>query len=479
MPSAAHLDRGDKDDLLGRTVGKYTLARLLGVGGMGRVYEGVHSTLGKKFALKFIDKESATPEAMQRFHREAQAASAVDSAHIVDIFDFGTSDEGQPYIVMELLRGEDLGHHIRRLGRLDLGEALRTTAHVLRGLARAHDAGIVHRDLKPDNIFLVERDDDPCFAKILDFGVSKIQRPDIVSKTITREGAVLGTPVYMSPEQAQALPDVDSRTDIWAVGAILYECLTGSPPYSGATYEAVIVAICTRDADDVRLHNPEVPEGIVNVLKRALCRDKQSRFASARDMLDALVAESDGLLPTSLKSDSLKRAIIRPVSNPGNKGSMSLAAVSTVAATPVARGSGSGSGVTTVGRASRTYLVAGAIAIGLGGVFAGVWYANRDGSTDTVSPSQPQVIVVQRPGTMTTVFVTAEAPSVTAVAAPPPTVSASADVSSAVSASAPPTTRPVRAGGHGKLPPKSKPPPESTSPPKKNGVATDLKMHAP
>src|SRR5512139_1672482 len=143
----------EKDDLLGRSVGKYSLVSVLGVGGMGRVYEGVHGAIGKRAALKFIDRASVTPEAVQRFQREAQAAGAIESAHIVEVYDVGETDDGRPYIVMELLRGEDLGHRIRRLGRLELGEALRITGQVLRGLARAHDAGIVHRDLKPDNVF--------------------------------------------------------------------------------------------------------------------------------------------------------------------------------------------------------------------------------------------------------------------------------------------------------------------------------------
>lgn len=323
-------------DLVGRVIDKYEIVRLLGVGGMGRVYEGLNRTIGKRVALKFIERDEATSDAVARFQREAQAASAVESAHIVEIFDAGVSEDGMPFIVMELLRGEDLGHRIRRLGRLELDEALVITAQILRGLHRAHEVGIIHRDLKPDNVFLLDRDDDQIFAKILDFGVSKIQkRGDTRSTTITQEGTVIGTPVYMSPEQAQALPDVDGQADLWSAGAILYECLSGRPPHSGGSYEQVIVNICMKDVDDIRLHNPAVPEGVAKVLARALTRDRAARFRSARDFLDALVPESGGILSArSVSSASGARKPRTTSTPPGSPGPLTLGAVSTVAALP-------------------------------------------------------------------------------------------------------------------------------------------------
>lgn len=283
---------------VGKTVGKYEIVRLLGRGGMGAVYEALNTGIGKRVAMKFVDAETAkNKDAVARFQREAQAASAVESAHIVEIFDSGTTDSGEPFIVMELLRGEDLGHRIKRLGRLEVPEALHIVAQILRGLHRAHAAGIVHRDLKPDNIFLVDRDDDPTFAKILDFGISKVQRTSELSpRTITREGTVLGTPFYMAPEQAQAAPDIDGRADLWAAGAILYECLSGRPPHVGTTYEQVIIAICTKEADDIRLHNPMVSEALTKVVKKALHRDRHERYATAREFLDALIESSGGTL---------------------------------------------------------------------------------------------------------------------------------------------------------------------------------------
>ncbi len=284
--------------LVGKRVHKYDIIRVIGRGGMGTVYEAVNTAIGKRVAMKFIDADTVNnADAVARFQREAQAASAVESAHIVDIFDSGISEEGQPYIVMELLRGEDLGHRIKRCGRLDLPEAVHVTAQILRGLARAHQAGIVHRDLKPDNIFLVDRDDDPSFTKILDFGISKVRRRgETPVHTLTRQGTVLGTPFYMSPEQAQALPDVDARSDLWAVGAILYECLTGRPPYTGGSYEQVIVNICMNDAEDVRAYNPGVPELVALVIARALARDRDERFQDAREFLDALRSGSGALI---------------------------------------------------------------------------------------------------------------------------------------------------------------------------------------
>ena len=285
--------------LVGRQIGKYEILRLVARGGMGTVYEAFHKGIGKHVALKIIDGELArSKDAVVRFQREAEAASAVDSAHIVAIFDSGSTEEGLPFIVMELLRGEDLGHRIKNAGRLEIVEALTLIAQLLRGLCRAHEAGIVHRDLKPDNVFLTSRDDETDFVKILDFGISKMRKPgSAVEKTITREGTVLGTPLYMSPEQAQAAPDIDERTDLWSVGAILYQCLTGRPPHEGHAYEAVIVNICSKDAADVRFLNPEVSEPLARFVAKALTRNRDERFQTAREMLSALREAAGELLP--------------------------------------------------------------------------------------------------------------------------------------------------------------------------------------
>ena len=291
MPSLEQDTESELVGLVGATVGgKYRVDRIIGRGGMGAVFQATNLAIGKRVALKFLDHEAAqNQEACQRFQREAEAAGMAESAHIVQIFDSGVTDGGLPFLVMELLTGEDLRARLRREGRLGVVAALRIVSQVLRALLRAHEAGIVHRDLKPDNVFLCARDDDPSFVKIVDFGISKVSlsRP---ADTLTRRGTVLGTAFYMSPEQAQSFADIDGRTDLFSVGAILFEMLTGKPPHVAPTYEAVLIAICTQDAADVRTLAPDVPISapVAALVRRALQREREQRFQSAREFLTAI-----------------------------------------------------------------------------------------------------------------------------------------------------------------------------------------------
>jgi serine/threonine-protein kinase len=209
---------------------------------------------------------------------------------------------------------------------LDLPEVLRIAGQVLRGLARAHDAQIVHRDLKPDNIFLCHRDDDPMFVKLVDFGISKVARSATVD-TLTRRGTVLGTAFYMSPEQAQAFRDVDGRADLYSLGAILYEALSGRPPHVGTAYEAVLISICTTDAQDVRVHAPNVPEAVAQVIRKALMRDRDARYRTALEFYDGLAAAAPGLLSNN-----------RPAGQ--SDGSRQAPALATSSESPIATGSG-------------------------------------------------------------------------------------------------------------------------------------------
>src|SRR5262245_13577535 len=279
----------DLDTLVGSVVaGKYRIDRVLGRGGMGAVFSATNATIGKRVALKFLTREAARDKsATERFQREAEAAGVIESEHIVHVFDSGTTEEGLPFLVMELLTGEDLRTRLQREGMLSVPQAVEIATQVLRGLVRAHAAGIIHRDLKPDNVFLCRRDDGSVLSKIVDFGISKLSHGR-AAKTLTRRGTVLGTAYYMAPEQATAAEGVDHRADLYGVGTLLFEMLAGRPPHMAPTHEAVLVAICTKDAPDVRTLRPETPSGLARTLERALARDRDARIASAEEFLEEL-----------------------------------------------------------------------------------------------------------------------------------------------------------------------------------------------
>ncbi len=279
---------------------KYRVLRLLGAGGMGSVYEAENTALGRRVALKFLHMSAASSEAgddtaLSRFQREARAISAVHSNHIVQVFDWGRDEAGHPFLVMELLDGRDLGERIQRLGRIPVEQAVRYTVEALRGLRKVHAAGIVHRDLKPENLFLHTGDDDQLHVKIVDFGLSKLMDqselagPDFAtSARLTQAGAVVGTPLYMSPEQVEAVVEIDQRADIWAMGAILYEMLAGVPPFLDRSYARLVMAICQRDPPELRSLNPEVSRELEAVVLGALRRNRDGRYADADAFLQAL-----------------------------------------------------------------------------------------------------------------------------------------------------------------------------------------------
>ena len=279
----------------GPVAGKYELVRLIGRGGMGAVWEGRHATLGSRVAIKFIDTEYAeSDEARTRFDNEARAAATIQSKHAIQIFDHGVTGDGKPYIVMELLVGEPLDARIDRLKRMPLVDVTRILRQVARALARAHEKGIVHRDLKPENIFLVRTpDDDDEIAKVLDFGIAKFKKIDgqnasgnITSSTKT--GAVLGTPFYMSPEQARGLRDIDHRSDLWSMGVIAFKCVCGVLPFEGVSVGDLLVKICTSPAPAPSSLVPTLSPSFDAWFARALEKDPARRFQSAGELSDAL-----------------------------------------------------------------------------------------------------------------------------------------------------------------------------------------------
>ena len=276
----------------GLVAGKYQVLGLIGRGGMGSVWEGRHNSLGTRVAIKFIDPEYAeSEEACARFVTEARAAATIQSKHAIQIFDHGVTDGGRPYMVMELLLGEPLDKRIERLGTLPLQETARIIGHVCRALQRAHDAGIIHRDLKPENIFLVRTpDDDDEIAKVLDFGIAKIKAPpgEEGLSSSTKTGAVLGTPYYMSPEQARGLRNIDHRSDLWSLGVIAHKCVTGVLPFEGESVGDLLVKICTSPVPTPSVTVPGLPASFDAWFFRALEREPSRRFSRASELSDAL-----------------------------------------------------------------------------------------------------------------------------------------------------------------------------------------------
>ena len=277
--------------------GKYTIIRQLGRGGMGAVYEARHGGTGRRVAVKVIAAKVLRdePDVVARFQREARAAGAIESQHVVHVLDTGFDGAtDRPYLVMEYLEGADLAATIDRLGPLPPDLALRITAQACLGLSRAHAAGIVHRDIKSANAFLARRDEGEIVVKLLDFGIAKA-RPDPFANTeavtLTQSGSMLGSPYYMSPEQAEGRKQIDQRTDIWSLGVVLYEALTGATPFAQCeTIGKLLFAILSGKPRPVREAAPWVSPETAALVHRALSLDPEGRFQTASEMLATLRA---------------------------------------------------------------------------------------------------------------------------------------------------------------------------------------------
>jgi eukaryotic-like serine/threonine-protein kinase len=270
--------------------GRYVLRDQIGQGGMGSVWRAEHTQLSSIVAVKLIDPQLARSEdAVARFRREAKASAALRSPHVVQIFDYGV-EQGVPFIAMELLDGESLASRLHRTHHLSAGDTSWVMTHVARAVSKAHEAGIVHRDLKPDNVFLV-RNDDETIAKVLDFGIAKAMGVGPVGATSsrTKTGALMGTPYYMSPEQAQGTKAVDYRSDLWSLGVIAFECILGRRPFESDALGDLLLRICVYPVPVPSSVGP-VPPGFDAWFAMACDRDPLRRFSSAREMAESLRA---------------------------------------------------------------------------------------------------------------------------------------------------------------------------------------------
>jgi len=278
---------------------KYQLVRLVRSGGMGAVYEVLNVDTRGRCALKLLRPDVADNlDFKERFLREARACSVVSSDHIVKVFDSGTDAEtGSPYLVMEYLEGEDVEATKARLGAMNPSACLKIVLQAALGLAKAHAAGIVHRDIKPANLFLTTNDGGDLIVKILDFGIAKIKEDRMhgTSNGITRSQALLGTPLYMSPEQCQGAAKIDARSDVWSLGVVLWELLSGTSPFrQPRSLGALMASIITEDLPLIQDLAPWVSSQVAEVVHRAMSRDIEQRYANAGEFRDALLQLTPG-----------------------------------------------------------------------------------------------------------------------------------------------------------------------------------------
>jgi eukaryotic-like serine/threonine-protein kinase len=281
--------------------GKYRILRLLGEGGMGAVYEGLNTRIERRVAIKVLHGNVAKNlDAVRRFEREAQAAGRIGSKHIVEVLDLGDLPDGDRYMVMEFLDGQDLTKRIRSQTKLKPEQVYPLAIQLLEGLGAAHDAGIIHRDLKPDNIYLIPHGTDGDFVKILDFGISKFTSVG-GELSMTQTGTVMGTPYYMSPEQAKGNRELDPRTDLYSTAVILYEALSGRVPHTAQTFNELILKIVLEDPNPLDPPQTAAEAAFHELVKKGMARKLEDRFQSAREFMEALDtwATSHGVDPVS------------------------------------------------------------------------------------------------------------------------------------------------------------------------------------
>jgi eukaryotic-like serine/threonine-protein kinase len=282
--------------VIGTTIGNYVVRKKIGQGGMGAVYLAEHPKIHRQVAIKVLLPEvSRQAEVVQRFFHEARSSSEIHNEHIIDILDFGELPDGTSYIIMEWLDGQSLREVIRQVQKLPTPRALHITRGIAQALAAAHASNIVHRDLKPDNIFLVRRGDDPDFVKVLDFGIAKLMghRDGDANEIKTQTGALIGTPSYMSPEQCRGQP-VDQRTDIYALGVLMYQMFCGRLPFTAEGLGELLLAHMTQQPPVPHELAPEIPPGIEACILRALEKEQSKRFQYIEELLGVLGGEASG-----------------------------------------------------------------------------------------------------------------------------------------------------------------------------------------
>lgn len=290
----------NSENILGQVFEKYRILRMIGKGGMGAIFEAEHIVLRRRVAIKVLHpKYSRESRVVERFLREAQAASAISHPHIIEVLDVGQTPDGALFMVMELLSGCSLSTLMKRISKIPVQQTVAIVLQLLSGLQAAHAKGIVHRDLKPDNIFLV-KDMMGERVKLLDFGISKVLDADPDKASLTKTGTIPGTVLFMAPEQARGDKDIDHRVDIWATGVILYTMLSGNLPFVADSYHAILFKIVSDPVPPLQQHVPELPSALLAVVEKTLEKDRNLRYSSASVLAKDLEPFLDTNAPISI-----------------------------------------------------------------------------------------------------------------------------------------------------------------------------------
>ena len=400
--------------------GKYRVERVLAVGGMGVVVAAHHIQLDERVALKFLLPDAlANAEARSRFVREARAAVKIKSEHVARVSDVGELENGTPYMVMEYLEGRDLAATLEEEGVMHPEQAVEFVLQACEAIAEAHVLGIVHRDLKPANLFSIRRADGLLSIKVLDFGISKVTTKGAPGHDMTTTSALMGSPLYMSPEQMTTSKQVDARTDVWSLGVVLFELLTGRVPFDGESVTELAVKIATAPAPRLREYRPELPVGLEPVVMRCLEKDRERRFQDVGGLAAALANFGPQRARGSVERIARTLAAGIPASPPGEGETMHAHAVSAPSGTVPPWETGAGT------RKRRTSALLGAsMAAALAAsalVFVFVAKKGSDTQPNSGAQASPAAIASSTPPPLTPITPSASAGSPSA----PPNVSSS------------------------------------------------------
>ena len=442
--------------------GKYRAVRTLATGGMGVVVLVKHEVLGQRAALKILRSDAVTSrDAAERFLREARASANLKSDHVVRVFDVGSLDGVVPYMLMEYLDGRDLADELRRRGRLPVSEAVDYVLQAIDAIAEAHGVGVIHRDIKPSNLFVTTRADGVRNVKVLDFGISKVVPGigELTDGAVTTDNALLGSPAYMSPEQVKSSKDVDGRTDVWSLGVVLYELMTGERAFDGETVGSILSQILCEDVPPITRFVPDAPPGLDRVVVRCLERNRELRYESVLALHDALMPFATdrtrlslpprASMPPAAAEITIARTPVRAISDettvdvsserPGVESTIA------VSADPRGREQGGRAPPPLAPRSRARLLAAGAAALFVVGT---IWFVGHTGgppepaapAPPATTPIAPAPTALPSPaGALSGAPAVSAAPTVTPVE---PSATASTAASSASSAAVAPPPRP-------------------------------------